>query len=219
MLECRYRSNSGGCLKSLDTASSRWRPFKWDIRFVVLKLKDAFFPPLGILAEHAQISMALSSSATEKNFQTVEDMFTNCDVMSTTQAESYCNLKLQSLALGKRMNLRKIRLIDWFTSKRTLSDLDIRFYLFIGAIKIMKFSPISVDNLSVRCISCLPTYYLSGQWTCQLCCCLCRVRKFLYFIKNILICVLKMNECLTGLERHEADKLMTKFLFLGELYF
>ncbi len=106
-----------------------------------------------------------------------------------------------------------------FTSKRNLSDLDIRFYLFIGAIKIMTFSPISVDNLSVRCISCLPTYYLSGQWTCQLCCCLCRVRKFLYFIKNILICVLKMNECLTGLERHEADQLMTKFLFLGELYF
>ncbi len=48
-----------------------------DSRFVVLKL-DAFFPPLGILAEHAlQIAMALSSSATEKNFQTGEDMFTN----------------------------------------------------------------------------------------------------------------------------------------------
>ncbi len=29
------------------------------------------------------------------------------------------------------MNLRKIRLIDWFTSKRTLSDLDIGFNLFI----------------------------------------------------------------------------------------
>ncbi len=48
-----------------------------DSRFVVLKL-DAFFPPLGILAEHVlQIAMALSSSATEKNFQTGEDMFTN----------------------------------------------------------------------------------------------------------------------------------------------
>ncbi len=69
-LECRYRSNSGGCLKSLNTASPRWRPFKWDIRFVVLKL-DAFFPSLGKLAKHAlQIEMPFSSSATKKNFQT-----------------------------------------------------------------------------------------------------------------------------------------------------
>ncbi len=105
-LDCRYRSNSGGFLKSLNTDSPRWWPIKWDIRFVELKL-DAFFPPLGILAEHAlQIAMALSSSATEKNFQTGEGMFTNDDVMSATQAESHCNLNLQSLALGKLMNLR-----------------------------------------------------------------------------------------------------------------
>ncbi len=37
----------------------------------------------------------------------------------------------------------------------------------------------------------------------------------LYFIKNILICVPKMNKGLTGLERHE--QLMTEFSFLGEL--
>ncbi len=55
----------------------------------MLKL-DAFFPPLRILAEHTlQIAMALSSSATEKNFQTDEDMFTDDDVMSATQAESH----------------------------------------------------------------------------------------------------------------------------------
>ncbi len=41
-LKCRYRSKSGGCLMSLNTASPWWRPFKRDIRFVVLKL-DAFF--------------------------------------------------------------------------------------------------------------------------------------------------------------------------------
>ncbi len=35
-------SNSGGCLKSLNTASPRWWPFKWNIWFVRLKL-DAFF--------------------------------------------------------------------------------------------------------------------------------------------------------------------------------
>ncbi len=33
--ECHCRFNSGGCLKSLNTALPRWRPFKWDIRFVV----------------------------------------------------------------------------------------------------------------------------------------------------------------------------------------
>ncbi len=105
-LECRYHSNNGGCLKSLKTASPQRRPFKRDKRFVVLKL-DELFPPLGILAEQAlQIAMALSSSATEKNFQTGEDMFTNDDVMSATQAESHSNLMLQSLALGKWMNLR-----------------------------------------------------------------------------------------------------------------
>ncbi len=51
--------------------------------------------------------MALSPSATEKNFQTSEDMFTNDDVLSVTQAESHCNLKLQSLdekADEKQMN-------------------------------------------------------------------------------------------------------------------
>ncbi len=78
----------------------------WDIRFVVLKL-DAFFPPLRILTEHTlQIAMALSSSATEKNFQTDEDVFKNADVMSVKLAESHCNLKQQSHALGKQRNLR-----------------------------------------------------------------------------------------------------------------
>ncbi len=34
---------------------------------------------------------------------------------------------------------------------------------------------------------------------------LCRVRKLSDFIKNMLICVLKMNEVLTGLEQHEGE--------------
>lgn len=60
------------------------RPFECDKSFVVLKL-HAFFPPVGILAEHAlQIAMVLSSTATEKNFQTREDMFTDDYVMSRT---------------------------------------------------------------------------------------------------------------------------------------
>ncbi len=47
--------------------------------------------------------------------------------------------------------------------------------------------------------------YLSGPWMCQLRCGLCRVKKLSDFIKNILICALKMNEGLTGLERHEGE--------------
>ncbi len=36
-------------------------------------------------------------------------------------------------------------------------------------------------------------------------CCLWRVRELSDFIKNILISVLKMNEGLAGLERHEGE--------------
>ncbi len=36
-------------------------------------------------------------------------------------------------------------------------------------------------------------------------------RKLSDFIKNILICVPKMNEGLTGLERHEGESFMTEF--------
>jgi len=36
-------------------------------------------------------------------------------------------------------------------------------------------------------------------------------------ILNILICVSKMNEGLTGLEQHEGEEILTEFSFLGEL--
>ncbi len=36
-------------------------------------------------------------------------------------------------------------------------------------------------------------------------CCLWRVRELSDFIRNIFICVLKMNGGLTGLERHEGE--------------
>ncbi len=44
-----------------------------------------------------------------------------------------------------------------------------------------------------------------------------RVREPSDFIKNILNCVPKMKEGLTGLEQHEGESLMTEFSFLGEL--
>ncbi len=53
--------------------------------------------------------------------------------------------------------------------------------------------------------------------TLQLHCCFRRVRELSDLIKNILICVPKMNKGLTGLERIEGEYLMTEFSFLGEL--
>ncbi len=44
-----------------------------------------------------------------------------------------------------------------------------------------------------------------GPGTFQLHCSQWRVRKLTYFIKNILICVPKMNEDLTGLERRVGE--------------
>ncbi len=41
-----------------------------------------------------------------------------------------------------------------------------------------------------------------------------RVREHSECIKN---CVLKMNEGLTGLERHEGEQLITKYTFWGEV--
>ncbi len=38
-------------------------------------------------------------------------------------------------------------------------------------------------------------------------------------VSNIFFCVLKMNEGLTSLERHEGEQLMTSFSFLSELSF
>ncbi len=63
----------------------------FQVRYKICCVKTwCLFPPLRILAEHTlQIAMALSSSATVKNFQTGEDMFTNDDVMSATRAESH----------------------------------------------------------------------------------------------------------------------------------
>ncbi len=49
--------------------------------FLLLNISHSYiFPPLGILAEHA-LQITMSSSATEKNFLTGEDMFTNDDTI------------------------------------------------------------------------------------------------------------------------------------------
>ncbi len=155
-LEYHCRSNSGGCLKSLNIASPRWRPFKWDIRFVVLK-RDAFFPPLRILAEHTLlIAMALSSSATEKNFQTGD----------RRHVHKWWRNERDTSTCTRKADESQINQTDWLIYQQaTLSDLVIGFHLFIGAIKMTSFSPISVDNLSVRQISCIPNIF-GSLWNC-----------------------------------------------------
>ncbi len=81
----------------------------FQVRYKICCVKTS----LVILAEHAlQIAMGLSSSATERNFQTGEDMFTNDDVMSATHAESHSNLMLQSLAADSA-DESQINQTDW----------------------------------------------------------------------------------------------------------
>ncbi len=50
-------------------------------------------------------------SATEKNIQTCEDMFTNDDVMSAKQAESHCNLK--QVTCSRKGDESQINQTDW----------------------------------------------------------------------------------------------------------
>ncbi len=47
--------------------------------------------------------------------------------------------------------------------------------------------------------------YVSFTWECFSCVFDSRVIKLSDFIKNILICVLKINDDLTGLEQHEGE--------------
>ncbi len=56
--------------------------------------------------------MALSSSATEKNFQTGEDMFTNDDVMSATQAESQSYF-FAAVTCCRKVDESQINQTDW----------------------------------------------------------------------------------------------------------
>ncbi len=56
-----------------------------------------------------------------------------------------------------------------------------------------------------QCLGTLQLHCSNITVTLQLHCRLCRVKKLSDFIKNSLICVPKMNEGLTGLERHEGE--------------
>ncbi len=61
-------------------------------------------------------------------------------------------------------------------------------------------------------------YYLSGPWTCQLHCCQWGVRKLSSFIKNILICVSKMNKGSYGFGTIWGWVIIDRIHFLGVNY-
>ncbi len=80
---------------------------------------DAFFPPLGILAEHALLTaVVLSSSATGKNFQTGKDMFTNDDETSWESLQFNAAVSCTRKVYESPINQTDLL----FTSKHTLSD-------------------------------------------------------------------------------------------------
>ncbi len=68
-----------------------------------------------------------------------------------------------------------------------------------------------VRGLFYRC-----PYYLSGPFMIVLLLSM-KGQKALVFHQKYLNCVKKMNKGLTGLKRHEGEKLMMEFSFLGEL--
>ncbi len=70
--------------------------------------------------------------------------------------------------------------------------------------KILNFHSTRVTKRKCKSNDCCQTGFYNRNH-CQLHCCLCRFRKLSDFIKNYLICVPKHNECLTGLERYEAE--------------
>ncbi len=149
-LEYHCRSNSGGCLMSLNTASPRWQPFKWDIRFVVLKL-DAFFsssqnPCWTFVANSNGIVLLCHREKLPDRWRHVHRWWRN------ERDTSWESLQFKTaVTCTRKADESQINQTDWLIYQQaTLSDLVIGFHLFIGAIKMTSFSPISVDNLSVR---------------------------------------------------------------------
>ncbi len=68
-------------------------------------------------------------------------------------------------------------------------------------------SQLQIEPLMADAVLTMFLYYVSVLYPlpCKDPCCLWRVRELSDFIKNIVICVAKMNEGLMGLERHEGE--------------
>ncbi len=86
------------------------------------------------------------------------------------------------------------------------SLVDINRYFVFFAQKVFSWlHKITVDRLMSHGLLCRSSWYFSRPWSCKDPCCLWRVRELSDSNKTILICVLKMNGGLTGLERHQGE--------------
>ncbi len=65
----------------------------------------------------------------------------------------------------------------------------------------------SFYNMFVTLLDLLSFGYLDSQWD----------RNLSGLIKNILICVLKVNQSLNGLKWHEGEQMMTEVSFLAKV--
>ncbi len=129
-------------------------------------------------------------------------------------------LKLKTVHPKMKIRLKPIRYLFIFRSKMKIFWWNLRAFClklilnrrncYFSFLCSQQINPRSFINLWLN-HWCHMDYFndvltlLHGPWTCQLCCCLWRVRKLSDFIKNILNCVLKINEGLMSLERHEGE--------------
>ncbi len=63
-------------------------------------------------------------------------------------------------------------------------------------------------NVFMNCLKLQSFGCMNFQW---------RDRNLSGFIKNVIICVSKLNESLIGLEQHESELMIIEFKSLGEL--
>ncbi len=90
---------------------------------------------------------------------------------------------------------------SWMARERTFSAKYIFFVCLNNSFKWI----VHPKMRSLSLITLLNHWCHMDYTSCKDPCCLWRVRELSECIRNILICVLKMNECLTGLERHECE--------------
>ncbi len=144
-LECRYRTNSGGCLMSLNTALLRWSPFKWD-KICWVKTWRLFSssqnPCWTCVSNSNGIVLLCHREKLPDRRRHVHKWWRNeCDT-------SWESLQFKAaITCTRKADESQINQTDWLIYQQVYF---IGFNLFIGSIKITSFSPISVDNLSIR---------------------------------------------------------------------
>ncbi len=143
-----YHSNNEGCLKSLNTASPQWLPFYVRYKICCIKtwrlFSSSWNPCWTYVANSNSIVLYHREKLPDRRRRVQKCWRNECET-------SWESLQFKAaVTCTRKAEESQINQADWLTSKRTLSNLDIGFHLFIGAIKVTSFSPISVNNLSVR---------------------------------------------------------------------